>query len=218
MNEILQAHVDKLLPSEDNEEATKTCSNRRVFFPLCGKTLDMPFVASLSDEVVGVEGVRQALEEFAAENPDMKVKSKGVEEGFERFEGEKITLLRGDFFELDETKTNGRFGAVFDRGAFVAIQPAMREKYIDVMGKLIAPGGKILLVTLERQGKEEAVKSGPPFSVAEAVARKLYEAQDWVESLTILQESDQLEKDPEAKQRYEGLDKLIERVFLVQAK
>lgn len=180
--------------------------------------MDMPFLVPMADELVGVEGVRQALEEFAAEHPDLKVESKGVEGGYERFQGEKITLLKGDFFELDDEKTGGRFGAIFDRGSLVAIEPKMREKYVEIMGKLIAPGGRILIVALERRGEGEAVKRGPPFSVPDATARELYETQDWVESMTILQETDQLERNPEDRKRYEGLDKLLEVVYLVQAK
>lgn len=218
VNDVLKDHIEKLLPKKDEEELEKVCTNRRVFVPLCGKTVDMPFLVPMADEVVGVEGIRQALEEFAEEQADLKVESKGIEGGFERFKGEKITLLRGDYFALDDSKTGGKFGVIYDRASIVAIDPELREKYVKIIGKLIAPGGRMLLVVLERRGEEEAMKMGPPHSIPEATARELFEGQEWVKSMTLLQETDQLELKPEDRKRYEGLDKLLEVAYLIQAK
>ncbi len=220
---MIKSHVEKLLPStdtDDEEEKKKTtCSNRRVFVPLCGKTVDMPFLVQIADEVVGVEGIRLALEQFAEEHPDLKVVAQGtVHGGFERFQGEKITLLRGDYFDLNDIQAGGKFGAIYDRASMVAIEPELRQKYVDVLEKLVAPGGKILLVVLERQGEEEAMKKGPPYSIPDSTVRELFEGQDWVETITLLEESDQLERNPEDRKRYEGLDKLLEKVYLIQAK
>lgn len=137
------------------------------------------------EHVVGVDGIRSALEEFVKEQPALEIQPMANSgwDSFERFQGKKITLLKGDYFELDETSAGGRFGAMLDRGSLVAIEPTMREKYIHVMGKLIAPGGKILLICLERQGtNEEAVKKGPPFSIPEALVRSLFESQEWVDT------------------------------------
>lgn len=220
MNHVIQAHVDKLLPENDdnNDDEVNDCSNRRVFVPLCGKTVDMPFLCQIADEVVGVEGIRLALEQFMEEQPDLKVQCTGTTNGFERFEGDKITLLRGDYFDLDDTKTGGKFGAIYDRASIVAIKPELREDYVQVLRKLICPGGKILLVVLERQGDEEAMKKGPPFSFPDSTTRELFEEKEWVESMTLLEVTDQLERFPEDRKRYEGLDKLLEKVYLIQVK
>ena len=40
----------------------------KIFFPLCGKCVDMFWFASLGHEVVGVEGAKAAVEEFFTEN------------------------------------------------------------------------------------------------------------------------------------------------------
>jgi thiopurine S-methyltransferase len=173
----------------------------------------------MSAEVVGVEGIQTALEDFAKEQPELKVENKGCQDGFERFEGNKISLLRGDYFDLDSTKTNGTFGAIYDRASMVAIQPDLRKSYVDVLGKLIAPQGKILLLALDRRStSEEARKKGPPFSIPEETVRELYEGLDWVESVTLLEQSDQLEKKPEDRERYPDLDQLLELVYMIQAK
>ena len=62
------------------------------------------------------------------------------------------------------------------------------------------------------------MKNGPPFSMTEEVVRGLFESQYWVESMTLLQQTDQLETNPEDRERYQGLDHLFESVFLIQAK
>ena len=221
INEILKAHIDKLIPSstEENDEEGACLSGKRVFVPLCGKALDMAYLVTKAKEVVGVEAIQMALEEFAMENPDLNVTQiPGMKDGFIRFEGDKIVLLKGDFFTLDETNAGGRMDAIWDRGSMVAIPVEMREDYVKILGKLMAPGGKMLLVSLERRGEEEAMKNGPPFSMTEEVVRGLFESQDWVESMTMLQQTDQLQTNPEDRERYQGLDQLLESVFLIQAR
>ncbi|KAL3908877.1 MAG: hypothetical protein SGILL_008315, partial [Bacillariaceae sp.] len=208
--------------SDDGTCAAATgVKNARVFVPLCGKTVDLAFLTTLASEVVGVEGIRVALEQFAEENPDLKISEPTADarsDGYERFVGENITLLKGDYFDLDSTKTDGEFGMIFDRASMVAIEPKMRPAYIDILGKLLAPGGIILLVVLERKGSEEAMKKGPPYSIAEATVRSLYEALDWVESVKLLEQSDQLERKPEDRERYPDLDQLLETVYEVRRK
>ena len=73
VNPALAKHAASMLPA--NQE-TETCSNAaattttRIFVPLCGKAIDMAYLAtSLSSsnhkiEVLGLEGIRIALEEF----------------------------------------------------------------------------------------------------------------------------------------------------------
>jgi thiopurine S-methyltransferase len=193
VHEALKQHGEKLIPglfSDDDEE----CINNpvRVFFPLCGKSLDMAFLTKEEavKEVWGVDGIRKALTEFAKEQPELEIMTDGqrVGGGYEQLRGKNITLLRGDFFNLDESVTDGRFEAIFDRASLVAIDPTLREHYVSVQRKLIEPQGKILLITVERTTGTEADLTGPPFSVPEQEVRRLYEEQDWVESVKVLGE------------------------------
>jgi thiopurine S-methyltransferase len=238
VNPVIKKYAEQLLPKYDDDDKEKSsCSNTRIFVPLCGKTVDMAYLVPLSAEVVGVEGIRIALDEFAQDHPDLKVvlveqespsnggaadqdddNDNDNDDGFERWKGDKITLLKGDYFELDDTKTNGKFGAIYDRASMVAIEPDLRISYVNVLGNLMAPGGKILLIALDRRGTEEAMKLGPPFSLPEATIRELFEGLEWVDSVTILEQTDQLETKPEDKERYPDLDQLLEVVYLIQAK
>jgi thiopurine S-methyltransferase len=182
----------------------------------------MAFFASQPSviDVVGVDGIQQALDEFSKEQPQLKLQpSTSIDGRFDRLVGEKISLLKGDFFDLDDKATCGQFDVVWDRGSMVAITPDLREKYADVLGRLISPGGKILLAALERrEGEEEAKKGGPPFSLSEADVRNIYSSKDWVKSITLLEETDLIAKDPAEAERRPGLTSFFELVILIQKK
>jgi len=222
VNDALLKHGGAtIIPNYDDE----TCANPvRVFVPLCGKTVDMAFLAKHGSvsEVVGIEGIRKALESYAEEQPDLDIKPVESLDTFERFVGKKTTLLKGDFFALDSDATGGKFDSIWDRGSMVAIDPRLRESYVNVMKNLLKPGGTILLVTLERRtGTDEGVRAGPPFSLSEEEVRAFYESQDWVDSVSLLDERDEFATSPEAditRFTSSGLTSLFELVFKIKAK
>jgi SAM-dependent methyltransferase len=140
-------------------------------------------------QVVGNDGVLKSLETFAAENIDLEItlEEETTDSKTRRFVGNSILLVQGDFFELDERATDGRFEAIFDRASLVAINPSLRNEYVQVLSRLIKPGGRILLVVIERTGGD--LEAGPPYSVSEAQVRALYEGKDWIESVTLLEDN-----------------------------
>ena len=159
-------------------------------------------------EVVGVDGIQKALDSFASEFAEFDLQPADPVGRFDRLVGKKITLLKGDYFELDELVAGGRVDAVFDRASLVAIDPSLRESYINTMGNLIAPGGKILLVTIERKSGTGEYDSGPPFSIPEEEVRRLYEGQPWVDKVTFV---------PGDEGRNKGTA-MVSHFFLIQAK
>jgi thiopurine S-methyltransferase len=170
----------------------------RVFVPLCGKTVDMSFLASqvVVSEVVGIDGIQQALDEYAEENKQLNIKKVDPAGQFDRLQGDKVTLLQGDFFHLSESDTGGRFDAIYDRGSMVAIDPSLRADYVNILSGLIKPGGRILLVAIVRRTGTDEDKTGPPFSVTEEDVRELYGKLDWVESIESLDKDDEKDRDP----------------------
>ena len=202
-----------------NDQQEDGCSKSRVLVPLCGKTVDMVYLANLCQEVYGVEGIQTALVEFAEEHPDCQIVNQGAAvHGFERWEGPKIKLLKGDYFQLSTQNTNGKFEAIYDRASMVAIDPALRQDYVQIISNLIAPGGIVMLVVLERVGPPEFVQKGPPFSIPEEAVQELYGTLDWVESINKVHQADQLKDNPAQQERYAGLDQLLETVYMIQAK
>jgi hypothetical protein len=67
-NALLVRHADSSgwLPQKGETAAASAAAS--ILVPLCGKSVDMPWLAGRGHVVVGVEGVAQAVREFAAEN------------------------------------------------------------------------------------------------------------------------------------------------------
>lgn len=218
VNESLLEHGSHILPADD------TCTDGvRIFVPLCGKTVDMAYLASQTNvEVIGLDGVRLPLEEFATEHPSFEIVPLPASgDKYERFAGKNISFLKGDYFDLDETTAGGRFDAVWDRASIIAIEPHLREQYVETMSRVIRPGGTLLVSTLERRtGTEEGRNGGPPFSVPEAEVRRLYEGQDWVESVTLVEETDQFAKSPADAERFSssGTTSMYNLLFVIKTK
>ena len=101
-----------------------TASDGRVLVPLCGKTPDLAWLASRGHEVVGVELSDIAARGFFEDQGlDYTVSTHG---GQDRYEGRDapITIVCGNYFEFDDEPFDG----LYDRGAYVAIDPAMRSE------------------------------------------------------------------------------------------
>jgi thiopurine S-methyltransferase len=200
----------------------------RILVPLCGKTVDMEHLARKRKvaEVVGVDGVRSAMEAFAKEHPDLDLQPPadtnvggGSVGGFEKWKGQSISLLTGDFFQLDVATAGGTFDAVWDRASLVAIQPSLREQYVAKTGELISkPNGRILLSTSVRSNGD--TQAGPPFSIDEAEVRRLYEGQPWVESVELLDSHSSLSQEGwyEAIRLYYRFGNPQENIFLIKTK
>lgn len=195
----------------------------RILVPLCGKTVDMEHMARKRKvaEVVGVDGVRSAVEAFAKEHPDLDVQpTNSVRNGeFETWKGQSVALLTGDFFNLDVKTAGGTFDAAWDRGALVAIQPSLREQYVAKLGELLSKkNGRILLSTLVRPSGN--LQAGPPFSVDEAEVRRLFEKQPWVDSVELLDVHSALSQEVWYKSivAYFLMGNIMEHIFLITTK
>ncbi len=130
-----------------------------VFVPLCGKSLDMHWLRERGHEIVGCELSPIACREFFAE---AEIPVTPVPDGArERYEAAGYRLICGDFFDLTPEDLEG-VGGVFDRGALIALPPAMRARYAEHMAHILPAAVEILLVTLEY---DQSVVDGPPHSV-----------------------------------------------------
>lgn len=164
----------------------------RVLVPLCGKSLDMVWLASQGHDVLGVELSPLAVEQFFTEqNLEPAVHESPLGK---HYVAGRIEILCGDIFQLDEVTLAACQGA-YDRGALVALPPSMRAKYIDhVYGKL-ADDYRGLLLTLEYN---QYAMEGPPFSVEAAEIKQHFAPHS---SATQLARMDILEKEPKFAER-----------------
>jgi len=147
--------------------AARIASARRVLVPLCGKAVDLAYLASLGHEVVGVELVEDAVRQFFdGQGVTPEVRPRGA---FTAYAASTITIFVGDMFATDATLL-GAIDAVYDRAALIALPPAMRSRYAAHV-RALAGAAPILLVTLEYP---QEVMEGPPFAVLEDEVRSLY--------------------------------------------
>ena len=144
----------------------------RVFVPLCGKSLDLAWLAGQGHRVLGVELAPIAISEFFAEQgltPAIHASPLGV-----HHVAGPIEIIQGDAFDLD-AGTLATCGAVFDRAALIALPSALRERYAHELYARLPAGCRGLLVSLDYPPRE---KQGPPFPVPPDEVRALF-GRDW---------------------------------------
>jgi thiopurine S-methyltransferase len=141
----------------------------RVYVPLCGKSLDMVWLAAHGHSVVGSELSVLAVQEFFDELPTVTV-DVSVIGPFRRYRHGRFEILEGDALALTPALL-GPVGAAYDRAALVALPPAMRERYVEGFAALLPAGSHTLLIAFEYL---QAIKAGPPFSVEHAEILRLY--------------------------------------------
>jgi thiopurine S-methyltransferase len=158
----------------------------RVYVPLCGKTLDMVWLAERGHRIIGSELSAIAIHGFFTERGLEPAQSD--EPGFRRHAAGPFEILEGDALAL----TPGLLGpvaAAYDRAALVALPPDLRRTYAESLAQLLPRGAKTLLIAFEYP---QEMKGGPPFSVEAAEIRELFEPSfrvNEVERLDILAES-----------------------------
>ena len=177
-NNLTGFHLNEVNPYLKESWPTLSLNpDSRVFVPLCGKSLDLIWLAEQGHQVIGIELSQLAVEAFFTEN---KLNVERSQVGtLELWKSENISLFCGDFFELT-AEILGQIDAVYDRASLIALPLAMRQEYADKLTELTQSASK-LLITLEY---EQSKMDGPPFSVSEKEIKALYEANYHVNQLS----------------------------------
>ncbi|MNH02923.1 Thiopurine S-methyltransferase [compost metagenome] len=179
-------------------------SGSRVLVPLCGKSLDLVWLAGQGHRVLGVELSRRAVEDFFREHGlTAEVSRRGA---FEVWRSDDMELWCGDFFAL-RAEDVADCVAVYDRAALIALPAPMRADYLRLLSQLLPAGAEGLLVTLDYQ---QALLAGPPFSVADDEVRAGFVG--W--QVKMLEEREVIEESPKFVQA--GVKSLVERVYRLQ--
>ena len=140
----------------------------KVFFPLCGKSLDMTYILNQGFSVIGVELSEIGIKQFFHENGlDFTISSVGE---FDLYSAKNIEIYCGDFFSLT-SKHLCDVKAVFDRKSLIALDRNLRQKYVKHLNDIISLGVRILLITLHFPQHQ---MSGPPFSVDKSEVESLF--------------------------------------------
>ncbi|MCZ6887090.1 MAG: thiopurine S-methyltransferase [Gammaproteobacteria bacterium] len=147
----------------------------RVFVPLCGKSLDMRWLAEQGFDVRGIELSQVAVEAFFHEmGQAFEVEQR---RNFKFYSGQSAAIFCGDFFDLTAGDLTGT-QALFDRGALVALPADMRARYVDHMLRVVPDRTTLLVVTIEY---DQNLVSGPPFAVHSEEVQRLFGARCEIE-------------------------------------
>ena len=194
VNPILDRYVDRLLPE----------GSGRVLVPLCGKSLDLGWLVEQGHEVVGVELVEKAVEDlFNGIGGSPTISPQGE---FQSWQSNGLEVLVGDLLELD-ANVSGKFDAIWDRAAFVALRPSDRDRYAPHLQEFLRPNGRILLSTIAYDGSK---MEGPPFSVsANEVHRR------FGNSLSVEKLEESINNDPNPCFTENGIGRVLEEVWLI---
>ncbi|RTQ98066.1 thiopurine S-methyltransferase [Halomonas nitroreducens] len=131
----------------------------KVLVPLCGKSLDMRWLASHDHPVLGIELAETAVEQFLAEG--VGEVSRYHHDSFAVCRQGSVELWCGDFFHF-HIQQAAELGAFYDRGALIALPEATRQRYAFHLAQLLPPGARGLLISLIRAPGDQG---GPPYSV-----------------------------------------------------
>ena len=174
----------------------------QVLVPLCGKSLDMRWLAGQGHRVFGVELSELACRAFFADaGIQCSVSSNGR---FTIFAGGSYELWCGDVFALTATDVRDVV-AVYDRAALVALPPQMRQQYAQCLTQRLPRHVALLQLTFDY---DQAAMAGPPHAVPVAEVRELYGA---TFAMEVLLETPHAEPPPPLKAR--GLTWLSEAVL-----
>lgn len=190
----LDAHWDKLgAPAQST-----------VFVPLCGKSLDMEWLARRGHRVIGVELSDIAIDAFF-ESQGLKPTERQAGDFLVKSAG-PYEIWCGDIFTLPQSALES-VAAVYDRASMVAFEPAMQPRYAQWLASSLGQA-PILLVALDFDQSE---MSGPPFSVPEARIDELFAGSFAIERLS---RNDALDANGPLRKR--GLTGLSETVHLLR--
>jgi len=182
VHQTLVKYIDKLFPNGNKG---------KIFVPLCGKTVDMKWLADNGIDVIGLDAVRVSLEQFYSEhnieNSVEKCADLGQEAEVFKSSDNKIRLYCADMFKFSPD-IEGTFDAIWDRGSLVAIYRKDVPTYAEIIKKLLKPGASCLVEVFEYDvsifdGVDNPQKPPPPHPVLEEELRRLYEPDCSVEQL-----------------------------------
>ncbi|WP_063659705.1 thiopurine S-methyltransferase [Aliivibrio fischeri] len=176
--------------------------NETVFVPLCGKSMDLDWLAERHNSVTGVELSQIAVRAFFAERLYTPTVTQ-LSSTLELYEFDEFTIYSGDYFVAPIEAAD----LIYDRAALVALPKEMREEYVQVLRSRLKEGGRILLVTLDYDQNEMA---GPPFSVPENEVKALFSGM----KITRLQQDEADAEHPKIKK---GLSRFAEEVWLIES-
>jgi len=152
-----QADPHRYLP--EHWPAVGVAADATVFVPLCGKTVDMVWLAEQGHQIIGVEVSDLAVDgffEMVGLTPEIETIGPLAIHRAGPYE-----LWCGDLFEVPATVFD-RVDVVYDRASIVALPTKIRQRYADTLTTQLRPDAPWYMVAFTY---DQAEMDGPPFSV-----------------------------------------------------
>ena len=140
-----------------------------VYVPLCGKSLDLAWLATHGHAVVGSELSPVAIGEFFSEAGLAPVIAPLV--AHRRHAAGPYTILEGDALVLRPSDV-GPLRAAYDRAALVALPAELRVRHARTLASLLPAESPALVISFEY---DQSLMDGPPFSVPAAEVHALFD-------------------------------------------
>jgi len=134
-SKVVGKEVPPSVPVEFSSEEFQENSEKKWFVPLCGKTVDIPFLLSLGYRVFGVEGARQAIKALGVEN-NLNLTFDESRSIFEGADG-RLQIYCGSLFDCP-VEEFGPFDFGWDRGSFGSIHSNFLQKYAKTIKRAFA--------------------------------------------------------------------------------
>jgi thiopurine S-methyltransferase len=140
---------------------------RRIFVPLCGKTLDISWLLSKGYRVTGAELSQIAIEQLFME---LGVQPETTPVGeVEQWSANNLDIFVGDIFALSR-KILGPVDGIYDRAALVAFPVEMRMRYTAYLTEITGKAPQLLIC----YDYDQSLMEGPPFSVSNDEVKRYY--------------------------------------------
>jgi len=141
--------------------------SNRIFLPLCGKTVDIPWLLGQGYEVTGIELSQKAVEElFISINVKPQI---STSKNLTIYTSKNLKIYQGDFFDLTQDIL-GPVHAIYDRAALIALPEDVRNRYSKHISTITLDAPQLLICLTYDQTQSQ----GPPFSVNPDEVRRLY--------------------------------------------
>lgn len=133
----------------------KLAPQSRIFVPLCGKSLDLIWLAEQGHEVIGVELSPLAVQSFFAEQGWQPIQRQSG--AFSLWQYQNISILCGDYFALNASDL-GAVDVVYDRAALTALSGAVRQRYIEHLRRIVPQSASVFLLTIEDAAEGDSLQ------------------------------------------------------------
>ncbi len=174
-----QPTVNRLLERHWSQIVAGLPSGAPVYVPLCGKSLDLAWLAERGHHVVGSELSGLAIAEFLG-GAGFAAGARLAGSGHRIHDAGPYRLIEGDAFTLQPEHT-GPLAVLYDRAALVALpEGPLRAAYAASLVRLLATDATGLLVSFEYP---QRLRPGPPFSLPREAVEAVLAADFEIEEL-----------------------------------